>query len=175
MKLDTIAILAALIATAACKHKHDTKVVDPGDQTGTADRSDDGKATSDGDDGSTAKVTATDDDGSMPDLGPIYFSFDESTLSADGQNELDKLGAWMEKHPNAKIRIEGNTDDRGTDEYNIALGDRRANTIKTYLSRLGVEDAQMSTISYGEEKPAVSGSDETAWAKNRRGELVPAQ
>lgn len=173
MKLDTVAILAALIATSACKHKHDTKVVDPGDRTGTADSSGNGGRT-DRDDNDTDKATVTADDGeSMPSFAAVYFEFDSTVLTADARTELNDLGEWLEKHPKAKIRIEGNTDERGTDEYNIALGERRADAIKEYLGRLGVDDARLATISYGEERPAVSGDDENAWSKNRRGELVP--
>jgi peptidoglycan-associated lipoprotein len=150
MKLDTVAFLAALIATSACKHKHDTKIVDPGDHTTTSDRGGGSRTTDDHD---STKVTATDDDGSTPSFAAIYFELDSSEIDADGRHELDQLGAWLEAHPNARITIEGNTDDRGTDEYNLALGDRRAQTIRTYLARLGVDEARLATISYGEERP----------------------
>jgi peptidoglycan-associated lipoprotein len=176
MKLTTATILAAmLLAGPGCRNKKNTRVVDPGDETGGADRTS-GKGIDtdrdDGEGGSTTTVKADDGD-SMPQLAAIYFEFDSSTLSEAARDELERLAAWLTKHPKARITIEGHTDDRGTDEYNIALGDRRARVIQQYLARLGVEPARLATISYGEERPAASGSDEEAWAQNRRGELVP--
>ena len=175
MKLITIPVFAAaLLSLAGCPKKKNTKVVDPGDDTGTSDRSDSGRDRSerDDDDGSTTKVSA-DDGTSTPSFAAVYFEFDSTDLSADARGELQQLAAWLESHPKAKITIEGHCDDRGTDEYNIALGQKRAKIIQDYLSRLGVDDARLATISYGEERPASNGDDENAWALNRRGELVP--
>ena len=101
-------------------------------------------------------------------LAPIYFDFDKSNLKPDATATLDKNAEWLSKNPTAKIRIEGNCDERGTNEYNMALGERRANSAKQYLLKLGVSADRLTTVSYGEEKPVDPGHDEAAWAKNRR-------
>ena len=102
---------------------------------------------------------------------PIYFDFDKSNLKPPAIAKLDKIGDWMSKDSTARITIEGNCDERGTNEYNFALGDRRANSAKQYLVNLGISADRLSTISYGEERPADPGHDEAAWAKNRRDEF----
>jgi peptidoglycan-associated lipoprotein len=101
-------------------------------------------------------------------LDPIYFDFDKSTITSDAKAILDKNAEWISKNPTAKIRIEGNCDERGTNEYNMALGERRANTAKKYLLNLGVSADRLTMVSYGEEKPMDPGHDEAAWTKNRR-------
>jgi peptidoglycan-associated lipoprotein len=101
-------------------------------------------------------------------LEPIYFDFDKSNLKKDATVTLDKNAEWLSKNSTAKIRIEGNCDERGTIEYNVALGERRANSAKQYLIKLGVGANRLSTISYGKEKPLDPGHNEAAWAKNRR-------
>ncbi len=101
-------------------------------------------------------------------LEPIYFDFDKSNLKTDATATLYKNAEWLSKNPTAKIRIEGNCDERGTVEYNVALGEHRANSAKQYLIKLGVTSARLSTISYGKEKPFDPGHNEAAWTKNRR-------
>jgi peptidoglycan-associated lipoprotein len=101
-------------------------------------------------------------------LEPIYFDFDKSNLKNDTTATLDKNAEWLSKNSTAKIRIEGNCDERGTIEYNVALGERRANSAKQYLIKLGVGADRLSTISYGKEKPLDPGHNEAAWTKNRR-------
>lgn len=105
-------------------------------------------------------------------LEKIYFDFDSSALSASSRATLTKNAAAIRKQPAAKVRIEGNCDERGSSEYNLALGERRAKAAQQYLVTSGVKPEQLSIISYGKEKPAVQGSDETAMAKNRRDEFV---
>jgi peptidoglycan-associated lipoprotein len=105
-------------------------------------------------------------------LQKIYFNFDSADLSQDARSSLSKNADMLAKDPSAKIRIEGNCDERGSDEYNMALGERRAKAAKDYLVNLGVQPDRISVISYGEEKPADPGHDEAAWAKNRRDEFV---
>lgn len=104
-------------------------------------------------------------------FGPVYFEFDSSTLSAAGRDELDRLSSQLAAGT-ARVAIEGHTDDRGTTEYNLALGQQRANAVAEYLRRLGVASARIDTITYGEERPADAGESESAWARNRRAELV---
>lgn len=117
-----------------------------------------------------AKAAAPASDSS---LETVYFDFDKSDLRQDARNVLSKNAEVMLKSkPKAKIQIEGHCDERGSAEYNLALGDRRAKSSLQYLITLGVKADRLSTISYGKEKPAVQGSDEAAWAKNRRAEFV---
>jgi len=101
-------------------------------------------------------------------LEDIHFAFDDYSLTDEAKAILEKNATWMKNNPNAKVRIEGNCDERGTNEYNMALGERRANSGKKYLIKLGIMEPQLSTISYGEEKPLDPGHNEEAWAKNRR-------
>ena len=101
----------------------------------------------------------------------IYFGFDMSDLSQAARDVLSKNADIATKSSNGKIQIEGHCDERGSAEYNLALGERRAKSSMQYLITLGVKADRLSTISYGKEKPAVSGSDEAAWAKNRRAEF----
>jgi peptidoglycan-associated lipoprotein len=98
----------------------------------------------------------------------VYFDYDKATLRAEALPVLTHLAKWMEGHPDVRLRISGHADERGTREYNLALGDRRAATVRNYLASLGVPAQRLDTVSYGKERPAVAGSNEDAWAKNRR-------
>ena len=89
------------------------------------------------------------------------------TVRADAQPVLDGQAAWLNRYPAVRVRIEGNADERGTREYNLALGARRANAVRDYLTSRGVSPARIATVSYGKERPIDAGSDEQAWAKNR--------
>jgi peptidoglycan-associated lipoprotein len=102
----------------------------------------------------------------------VYFAFDDYSLNGDAQSNLQGLADHLKKTQTAVVQIEGHCDERGSVEYNLALGERRAQSVKNYLVQLGVEASRLSTISYGEEKPAVEGHDEAAWAKNRRAEFT---
>jgi len=105
-------------------------------------------------------------------LENIHFDFDKSFIREDAKPILVKVVAHMKKTPGAKLQIEGHCDERGTSEYNMALGQRRANATKKYLVNLGVDGSRLSTITYGEEKPADPGHNKAAWAKNRRAVFV---
>lgn len=102
----------------------------------------------------------------------VYFGFDKYNISSEYAALLDGHAAFLSAHPSFKIVVEGHADERGTPEYNIALGERRANAVKGYLQGRGVSAAQVSIVSYGKEKPAVLGHDEAAYAKNRRAVIV---
>jgi peptidoglycan-associated lipoprotein len=104
-------------------------------------------------------------------LSNIYFEFDSDVLQVQAKEELQKIGAWLSQNPDTKIRIEGNCDERGTDEYNLVLGERRAVAAKNYLVSLGISPGNIITISFGEENPADPGHNEAAWTKNRRDEF----
>jgi len=101
----------------------------------------------------------------------IPFNYDQFTLTPQASAILDNVAEWMKSNTAKMLLVEGHCDDRGTNEYNLALGDRRANSAKTYLMQLGVDSARIYTISYGEERPLAVGSTEAAWSKNRRGEF----
>jgi len=105
-------------------------------------------------------------------LQDAYYNFDESTLSPDAQAALTTSANWLKKNTQYNLLIEGHCDERGTEQYNLALGDRRANSAKEYIVALGVDASRVRTVSYGEERPFDTGHDEAAWAKNRRAHLV---
>jgi peptidoglycan-associated lipoprotein len=102
----------------------------------------------------------------------IYFAFDKSTLTPAAQDNLLRKAEWLRANPKATVTIEGNCDERGTNEYNLALGDRRAEAAKAFLVDLGIDPARITTISYGEERPVDPRHNEEAWAKNRRDHFV---
>ena len=102
----------------------------------------------------------------------VFFGFDRYDLTADARAMLKRQAEWLEKNSAVTVTIEGHCDERGTREYNLALGARRAAAVKAYLVALGVDKSRISTISYGKERPAVLGSNEAAWAKNRRAVMV---
>ena len=104
-------------------------------------------------------------------LSNIYFDFDSAALQVQAKQELQKISTWLSQNLDKTIRIEGNCDERGTEEYNLALGERRAVAAKNYLVSLGIPPKNITTISFGEEKPADPGHNEEAWAKNRRDEF----
>ncbi|MBS1985578.1 MAG: peptidoglycan-associated lipoprotein Pal [Bdellovibrionales bacterium] len=111
----------------------------------------------------------------IPQLSTVYFDYDSFVINAASKTQLDANAEWLKSNSSAKVQIEGHTDERGTTEYNLALGERRSGAVKDYLISKGVPAGQLSTISYGEERPAVQGSDEAAWSKNRRAEFVSGQ
>ena len=98
----------------------------------------------------------------------IYFDFDRAELKTESRDILKVKAAWLKAHPGFSVRIEGHCDERGTNEYNIALGERRANAAWKYLNALGISGDRMDTVSYGEERPVDTGHNEAAWRKNRR-------
>jgi len=105
-------------------------------------------------------------------LEKIYFNFDSSELSDQARASLAKNADMMRKNSAVNVRIEGNCDERGSSEYNLALGERRARAAEKYMTTMGVSEKRLSIISYGKEKPADPGHNETAWARNRRDEFV---
>ena len=119
--------------------------------------------------GTTEAATAAD---LQAELQKVYFNFDSADLSEESRSTLTSNAEYLSKQSGLKVRIEGNSDERGSDDYNMALGERRAKAAKDYLVNLGIASDRLSTISYGEEKPADPGHDEEAWAKNRRAEFV---
>ncbi|NMW18653.1 MAG: peptidoglycan-associated lipoprotein Pal [Chlorobiaceae bacterium] len=107
-----------------------------------------------------------------PSLGDVFFDFDKSELRADAVEQLKTNANWLGENAGRKVIIEGHCDERGTNEYNLALGERRANSAKNYIVNLGVEPVRLKTVSYGEEKPFAEGHNEEAWSQNRRAHFV---
>ncbi len=98
----------------------------------------------------------------------VFFGYDRYDISPEAQTILQQQAEWMKRYPNVRLSIEGHCDERGTREYNLALGERRANSVKNYLTSMGVDVSRISTVSYGKERPAVMGATPEAWAQNRR-------
>ncbi|MFN7987518.1 MAG: peptidoglycan-associated lipoprotein Pal [Thermoanaerobaculia bacterium] len=105
-------------------------------------------------------------------LKDVFFDYDQYDVRADQRDAMAANAEWLKKWPTVKIQIEGHCDERGSNKYNMALGDKRANAAKDYLVSLGIDASRVSTISYGEERPFVEGHDEAAWAQNRRGHFL---
>lgn len=105
----------------------------------------------------------------------VYFGLDQYDIDAEDQATLQSQAAYLRQYPNVRVTIEGHADERGTREYNLALGDRRANAAKNYLASLGIDAGRINTISYGKERPEALGSDEASWARNRRAVTVTVQ
>jgi len=164
-----VLLMAALMATAACTKKPPKDLPPPpptaGDQ-GPSSGMDTGGATSTTVPGSAADFK--DKVGS----DTVLFATDSYDLDGESRAILDRQIQWLQQYPNVRVTIEGHCDERGTREYNLALGDRRANSAKNYLASRGVAASRISVISYGKERPAAMGSDEGAWAQNRRAVTV---
>jgi peptidoglycan-associated lipoprotein len=146
-----LSVAIALAAAAAC-----TKTPPPASTSSTGF----------GSESTTPRASGAGGDSSM--FRTIYFDFDSSALRADAREGLQANAAYLKSNGSVAVVIEGNTDERGSSEYNLALGKRRAEAAYKYLIDLGIDASRLSTVSFGEEKPAVEGHNELAWAKNRR-------
>jgi peptidoglycan-associated lipoprotein len=161
MNLRFLSLFAAVLLLAACASKEETA------QTTAASQS-----------AAPPPATATGPSpGSREDFvqnvgDRVFFDFDKSDIKPEGQRVLERQADWLKRYPNVTATVEGHCDERGTREYNLALGERRANAVKKALVALGIPQNRVSTISYGKERPAVVGSNEAAWAQNRRGVTV---
>ena len=102
----------------------------------------------------------------------VFFGYDRYDLSSEAQITLERQANWLKTYTSLNITVEGHADERGTREYNLALGERRANSVKSYLIALGISPTRITTISYGKERPAVLGSNDSSWAQNRRSMTV---
>ncbi len=162
MKFSTglkISAVAAALFLAACTDKPTSASNDvpPGPTTST-----------------TSGVTSNVVPGSAEDLrvnvgDTVHFDYDAYAVTEEGHSVLQRQSAWLQKYPSVRVTIEGHCDERGTREYNLALGARRANAVKEYLVSLGVSAGRLETISYGKERPICTESDESCYAQNRRG------
>jgi peptidoglycan-associated lipoprotein len=111
----------------------------------------------------------------MQEVRDAYFDLDKADIRPDARAALEKTASFLKRYPQAHVTIEGHCDERGSTEYNLALGDRRANAVKQYLVNLGIPAANLNTVSYGKEKPFCMESNESCWQQNRRGHFVPAK
>jgi peptidoglycan-associated lipoprotein len=123
---------------------------------------------------SMASTTSSIIPGSAEDLkvnvgDTVHFDYDQYAITDEDRGTLQRQAAWLAKYPSVRVTIEGHCDERGTREYNLALGARRANSVKEYLASLGVSSGRVDTISYGKERPICTDSNEACWAQNRRG------
>ncbi len=159
MKKTALALASALLLLTAC------------DSSSTADGANGGAGS--GAPGTGAGILGQAADGSSV-TDRVYFAYDSSVVDAEGQANLERQAAWLKANANVNVTIEGHADERGTREYNIALGERRATAAKNFLVTQGVAASRISTISYGKERPAVTGNDESAWSQNRRAVTVIA-
>jgi len=161
MRLKIISLLSVLLLLGACA----TDAEDTDGKSGTGASAGAGSSA-----GSAVAVEPGTIQDFIVNVGDrVFFDFDKSTLSAKAQETLNKQAAWLSRVTSATILIEGHCDERGTREYNLALGERRATAVKDYLISKGVAASRIKTISYGKERPAVLGSNEWAWSQNRRG------
>jgi peptidoglycan-associated lipoprotein len=174
MRRILVVMLMACLSLAACGSKHPkTSPPPPPSEVGAG-----ADATGAGANGANAAGSnASDDETAGPQAGllakrVIYFDFDSSEIKGDGTDIVGAHAKYLANNANARVRLEGHTDDRGSREYNIGLGERRAQSVRRALLLQGATEAQLSTVSYGAERPAVAGHDETAWSKNRRVEIV---
>ncbi len=157
-----LCLMAALVLVSAC------------DTLGMGDGS--GGANGSGGMGHNGPVVAGSQDDLVVNVGDrVFFAYNENDLSSEARATLDRQAAFLKKFPKDNVTIEGHCDERGTREYNLALGERRATAVKNYLVADGISAARIKTISYGKERPAVVGSNEAAWAQNRRGVTVVSQ
>ena len=155
--LTGLALGAALIATAGCTKKEPMTQIPPSEQAPSSGNNNDDGA---GPLNEQFKRGVT--------SNTIHFAFDQYDIDPEARAILDSQAAWLRAHPQANITIEGHCDERGTREYNLALGDRRANSAKNYLAAAGISPGRITTISYGKERPIALGSDDASWAQNRR-------
>jgi peptidoglycan-associated lipoprotein len=162
MNMKIAGALAVTLLVAGCSSKPQT----------TGAQTDTGMSTTQGDIGAAP--------GSEQDLAQnvgdrVFFELDHSDLSQEARQTLDRQAAWLKRYPAVRVTLEGHCDERGTREYNMALGARRANAARAYLVALGIQTARIQTVSYGAERPAVLGTGESVWSQNRRAVTVVAQ
>lgn len=185
MKKKAFALVLALGFIAGCSSTGDT-MEDDGYGDVTATDQEGGSTVYDGSDGSGVSSGGLTDSERMDaqeqaaqaeaqalrNITTFYFDFDTSEIKAESRDVLVAHARYLSDNPRTQVTLEGHADERGTTEYNLALGERRANAVQRFLIVNGASRGQLETVSYGEEKPAVSGSSESAWAQNRRVEML---
>ena len=172
MRLNILSLIAAAAMLAACAQDQDIA----GGSSGGGSSNEQTKSAS-GSGSSSGSVSYGTVPGSkenfVSEVGDrIFFGYDSSDLTIDSQSTLDRQATWLQKFPSVRVSIEGHCDERGTREYNLALGERRAAAARDYLLAQGVDPARIKVISYGKERPVMAGSNEESWAMNRRAATV---
>ena len=167
MRLKFIMAIAALFVASACTTVTDT-------DSGAGGSGESTKSSSSSSVESSQSKSAEILPGSQADLvsnvgDRVLFEYDSSDLTPEAQRTLERQAAWLKRYSNVSVTVEGHCDERGTREYNLALGERRATAVSNFLVALGINGARIMTISYGKEKPVALGSNDTAWSQNRRG------
>lgn len=167
-------VLFAALAATGCKSRGAKELPPPPASETSVDTGISTSGTGGSGVGAGSAVGSTKPVGSGYDLSAktVYFGYDSADIDTAGQGVIANYGKYLSGTSTAKVRLEGHTDERGSTEYNVALGERRAQTVARELKAVGATDAQLSVISYGEERPAVPGSSEEAYAKNRRVEIT---
>lgn len=160
MRLKVLALIAGLALVTACESAPGGGAAASGAGAAAASSSSTSKV--------LAPVPGTQDDLVVNVGDRVFFDFDRYNLKPPARRVLEKQAVWLKKYSKVTVTIQGNTDERGTREYNLALGARRANSAKDYLVSLGINPDRIKTISYGKERPVALGSNEAAWAQNRR-------
>lgn len=165
-----LTMLAVLVLVAGCsKNEPDTGMVTTdsnysANQTTTATTTDTGMA--------AGPLAGTQQDFVVNVGDRVFFDYDQHDLTAEGRSTVERQAQWLKQYANVSIVVEGHADERGTREYNLALGEKRATTVRNYLIANGVDAGRVQVISYGKERPAVMGSDDQSWAQNRRAVVV---
>ncbi|MCG8491873.1 MAG: peptidoglycan-associated lipoprotein Pal [Sneathiellales bacterium] len=171
--LKFLSMFAALTLVAACE----TAPQDSGDSSGGGASSQSGSSSSANNGSSASSGSSQVQPGSQEDLvlnvgDRVFFGFDKFNLSDKARATVQRQSAWLKANPTVTVTIEGHADERGTREYNLALGERRATAVKNYLVTLGISASRVSTISFGKERPVALGHTEAAWSQNRRGVMA---
>lgn len=163
-------VMASLALSVACKSS--TKKSDT-PETPTAAETDPSKMAPEVQSKDVTFDSKGSDAGAIAGLNSVHFDYDSATLSSESRRQLSENAEWIKNNPKTTVQIEGHCDSRGSVEYNLALGERRAKAVKTYMTSLGVASSRLTIISYGEEKPIDTSDSEQAYAKNRRANFVP--
>jgi len=170
-RMVVVLLLAAALGLGACASKKPKFVPAPGPSAPEAGAQGSGANNPSADAGGADEETEGPQGGLLA-TRLVYFDFDSSEIKGQGTDVVGAHAKFLASHASARVRLEGHTDERGSREYNIGLGERRAQAVRRALLLQGASEGQISTVSYGEERPAVPGHDEAAWAKNRRVEIV---
>ena len=175
MRFKPVALFAVLSLVAACESTPEDSGMASGGGAGDAGGVEKAVIVTDRGGVQEATLSPAQAEQEMVSVGDrVFFGFDDYNLSSEARTTLEGQAALLNKQPSITIVIEGHADERGTREYNLALGERRASSAKNYLVALGVDPGRIRIVTYGEERPAVVGSDEAAWAQNRRAVTVVA-
>lgn len=165
-----IPLALALVGGCATQAKNETsEAASPQSSTASPSSS---PSTSRGAPSRGVRRTITRDAAGKPNERSVYYELDKDSLSAEDRKLIEAHAQYLREHPDMKIRVEGNADERGSKEYNLALGQRRAEKVTRLMGLLGVKDQRTEAVSYGEEKPKAAGHDERSWSENRRSDIL---